>query len=70
MRAILWTIFILVTLIAYFQLSSLAIVLIGAAFGIGGIESLSLMLAGGILVIAGLFAGVLMLRRKALNRRI
>ena len=68
MRAVLLIIFILVMLIAFLQLASLAIVLIGAAFGIGGIESLSLMLAGGILVVAGLFAGVLLLRRKVLNR--
>ena len=61
MRAVLWIIFILVMLIAFLQLASLAIVLIAAAFGIGGIESLSLMLAGGILVVAGLFAGVLLL---------
>ena len=68
MRALLWTIFILVALIAFLQLASLAIVLIAAAFGIGGIESLSLMLAGGVLVVAGLFAGTLLLRKKLLNR--
>ena len=69
MRALIWFLFIFVTLITFLQLASLAIVLIAAAFGIGGIESLSLMLAGGILVIAGLSAGVLLLRRKALNQR-
>lgn len=69
MRAVLWIIFILVVLITFLQLASLAMVLIAAAFGIGGIESLSLMLAGGILVVAGLFAGVILLRRKALNRQ-
>jgi len=68
MRALLWILFILVALIAFLQLASLAIVLIAAAFGIGGIESLSLMLAGGILVVAGLFSGLLLLRRKALSR--
>ena len=69
MRAVLWIIFILVMLITFLQLASLAIVLIAAAFGIGGIESLSLMLAGGILVVAGLFVSVILLRRKALSRR-
>ena len=69
MQALARILFIFVTLIVFLQLASLAIMLIAAAFGIGGIESLSLMLAGGILVVAGLFVGVLWLRRKALSRQ-
>ena len=69
MQALARILFIFVTLIVFLQLASLAIMLIAAAFGIGGIESLSLMLAGGILVVAGLFVDVLWLRRKALSRQ-
>ena len=67
MRALLWIIFILVALIAVVYLMGTAVWMTAAVIGIelGSLASISV---AGILVIAGLLAGTLLLRRKLLNR--
>ena len=67
MRALLWIIFILVALIAVVYLMGTAVWMTAAVIGIE-LGSLAYISVAGILVIAGLLAGTLLLRRKLLNR--
>ena len=56
-------------LVAAIYIYVYVVFLVAAAMGIGGIESLILMSVVGILAVVGLFAGALLVWRKALNRR-